>query len=598
MRIKNIAIKRFRSIENLSLDFDNLTLLCGPNSSGKSNVLRAIQVALEPDAPREVIYQHTPVSRREGRGKFNMDISIQFTDCPPALYELAGVIPETDLTYRVSISRAGNYTRTLGGRQVSHSDIVPHIDVIYVPPIRDLAAGGISPFRELLAQALRKARGAGNLNAVRQRIASILHQRAHGLLTGHAEFVKRTLGADGLQVDLGNILLDDLYNSVSLAVQDNGQTLPLSDFGTGHQSAVILHLFRQLGESMPGSTVFLFEEPDNHLHPATIRVIGDDLATISVNSQVIATSHSPILIGHVGLRNVRVLGNSNRVTVTRPLNLADRSDSDIRDKLSRFGLRATEPLLAKRIIVCEGSSDVTVLSEIARQRLGRSPDQMDVVITSAGGKGQVAILCEFLASLGADWRAVLDRDASQSSEAPFSKEVTTEAEKEAALAALPAVLAVLNDDRARGLAKSLRSVEAELGGALPRPEAYAGSRLEKILRGHITHNDETALIAHLAGGGRRAFQAVLKRYGVWLWSSDLESALIPDDAAAVLVEQELIRLGELRAPVPAAGRLTAIRKRAKFGEDTEPLRAITSAVIDGNIGREMIECVKFLFEGV
>lgn len=39
--------------------------------------------------------------------------------------------------------------------------------------------------------------------------------------------------------------------------------------GTGHQSSVIIHLYRQLGELTGGHTLFLFEEPDNHLHPPT-----------------------------------------------------------------------------------------------------------------------------------------------------------------------------------------------------------------------------------------------------------------------------------------------------------------------------------------
>ena len=51
MRIKTISIKRFRSIMNLSLnieDINEIVTICGANNSGKTNVLRAIEVFFKP----------------------------------------------------------------------------------------------------------------------------------------------------------------------------------------------------------------------------------------------------------------------------------------------------------------------------------------------------------------------------------------------------------------------------------------------------------------------------------------------------------------------------------------------------------------------
>lgn len=42
--IKRIQIKNFRSIENMSIDCDRLTMFVGPNDAGKSNVLRALNL--------------------------------------------------------------------------------------------------------------------------------------------------------------------------------------------------------------------------------------------------------------------------------------------------------------------------------------------------------------------------------------------------------------------------------------------------------------------------------------------------------------------------------------------------------------------------
>lgn len=51
MKLTNIKIQNFRGIEELDIDIYNLLTLIGPNNSGKSSVLRAIQIFLEQTKP-------------------------------------------------------------------------------------------------------------------------------------------------------------------------------------------------------------------------------------------------------------------------------------------------------------------------------------------------------------------------------------------------------------------------------------------------------------------------------------------------------------------------------------------------------------------
>ena len=51
MKIKEISIKRYRSILNLTLeidDIDKISTICGANNVGKTNVLRAIDTFFNP----------------------------------------------------------------------------------------------------------------------------------------------------------------------------------------------------------------------------------------------------------------------------------------------------------------------------------------------------------------------------------------------------------------------------------------------------------------------------------------------------------------------------------------------------------------------
>src|SRR5690554_1605394 len=52
MRISNIEIKRFRSINNLKLEISenyNISTICGQNNVGKTNVLRALNIFFRPN---------------------------------------------------------------------------------------------------------------------------------------------------------------------------------------------------------------------------------------------------------------------------------------------------------------------------------------------------------------------------------------------------------------------------------------------------------------------------------------------------------------------------------------------------------------------
>jgi len=42
MRIKNVAMKNFKSLKNIELKLNNLTLVTGVNSSGKSTFIQSI----------------------------------------------------------------------------------------------------------------------------------------------------------------------------------------------------------------------------------------------------------------------------------------------------------------------------------------------------------------------------------------------------------------------------------------------------------------------------------------------------------------------------------------------------------------------------
>src|ERR1035438_10475451 len=96
MKITDVAIEKFRSIHEMDFKAASLTAICGPNSCGKSNILRAIKFAFLPryDADRmpnnfcyDVVGPNTACK-----------VVLTF-DCPtPALAASLGLIPAHPFT--------------------------------------------------------------------------------------------------------------------------------------------------------------------------------------------------------------------------------------------------------------------------------------------------------------------------------------------------------------------------------------------------------------------------------------------------------------------------------------------------------------------
>src|SRR5690606_1475467 len=102
--------------------------------------------------------------------------------------------------------------------------------------------------------------GPGNIRTVTDRARELLERKAEALLEEQTSLVRRLLGAARLSLDTTALDIETLYEHIGLRIELAGADYPLSVFGTGHQSAVIMRLYEQLGREMAGEVLYLFEE--------------------------------------------------------------------------------------------------------------------------------------------------------------------------------------------------------------------------------------------------------------------------------------------------------------------------------------------------
>jgi energy-coupling factor transporter ATP-binding protein EcfA2 len=609
MHISEIRIRNFRSIDDLTIPLGSFAVFCGPNSCGKSNVFRAIQLAFQPQASLSEAQDNLPTSKLVAGGPMlSIWVDCKFDAVPPAVQTLAGItVPSTSYSFR--LTRGGKLTRKLGTRVLTQNDFasfLQHFQPLYVPPIRDLSADGLVPFKHLIKTALQRARGAGNISSVNDAARTLLERRATVLLDGQADLVRRLLHADRLTLDTSSLNIEPIYDNIGLNIHSGATVKPLTSLGTGHQSAVIMHLYRQLGENMPGEVLYLFEEPDNHLHPSTIRSICEDLRGLSASSQVLVSTHSPIFLAHAGVAPLRPLVQTpSGETLSRKITLlSEFSEKHARALLDSYGLRLTEPLLSSRVIVCEGTTDKAILAALFEKRRGLSADDADILLISAGGKDKAVTLCHLLNCLGVDWWCVMDNDAAYSSEVAYMTPGLSTTDVTDCIAAIDGLKTSINvtTKRGRNAVNSLNAIRQELVTSPPPPvQCLDGSPLKVLLERTklISTTEQGQLKTALTTGRKREASSLLTRAKTFIWSGTIEEVLLHDAASEACIETALVAAGQLQAPLAGAPNRTATlsNKLHEAGNIPNVLWQVVSALEDGNLFRrsEVNQCFKLAF---
>jgi len=587
MRIVNVTIENFRSIHKIDFTASALTAICGPNSCGKSNVLRAIKFAFLRSFSAERMTDNICYDVVGGNAACRVKLTF---DSPTPLHTASlGVLAGQQFTYSISVKRNGVKKVHLDGAPLSddrHAQFLDAVLVVHVPPIRDIAAEGLKPFKQTLADVLMKTRGTASFTELNQQVRDVVRARGKSLLDGTRDVARQLLRVDELVVNTNSLDLEQLLPAAGLSVNIGGREVGLDKLGTGHQSSVILKLYRQLGEECEKFVVYLFEEPDNHLHPTSLRAIAKDLTQCAKDdhSQVFLTTHSPYLLNQFDHNSILSLASdASRQTIKRPKNIK-RSDRETKIAIGRYGLKPAEALLANKVVVVEGPTDVTFLSTLVELKTGITPDRQDILIVSAGGKGPVSELAGFLRELGANWQAFFDWDATESTSTPLFRDGLLEADIASLHTAATTIRSELRNlaTKASKATKIVDAMLTELANPPPVRAAFSGSILDEFIRKHsLMNTDEiTALKGAVRLRQPRKAAKLLSPKNIWLWSGSIEEVILRSPDAEGDADAVLRRRGALRQafPTPAERRVAITRLLHDSAHEPEVVRDVVETL--------------------
>lgn len=311
--IKKIKIRYFRSIYTMTLDgCSSLNIISGRNDSGKSNVLRSINLFFneETDWNSKIEFYHDfsvhrldEVRKQSIKGKQFISIEIEFLR--PHSY--AGSLPPIFSVNRTWFRDSKQYQESSNLEALGKSGKLPSslvtarrglqtflnkIHYEHVPAIKDRA------YSQHLLSRLQKALLDSTLDD-----GTGIPQLATNLATTIQKQV------DELQVDflaatgLATVFeppkqLSELFQAFHVVTSNStDQTIPLSSRGDGIQARYLSSVLNYIAEKSNKFFVWGFEEPENSLEFRSAEDLAVDfLKRYSKKSQIFVTTHSPAFV--------------------------------------------------------------------------------------------------------------------------------------------------------------------------------------------------------------------------------------------------------------------------------------------------------------
>jgi len=399
MKIVNVKVKNFRSIESEEIDFSNFNILVGQNNHGKTNFFEALR------------WFFRGFNRMEGKEDLvffensddEISVEIKFTGLQQAISNMTNTAKQTALvnifgedTDEITIRRTTEFddgkkrqlynpeirgwANTMGVDK-TWGEILPELEYVSTKVSPDEIGGykSKSPISEMLSGTLTSIiENDPRYTDLKQKFDELFGNEDSEVrmkldeLGGKVEVYLQKQFPDDAEVRFKVEIpeFNDMLKKFSTKVDDGVET-DIEEKGDGMQRAVMLSIIQVYADFRKESQItrnfiFLLDEAELHLHPSAQRALKEALRDISTtNDQVFVNTHSSVLVtDNESGQNIYKVEKSNKRTDIDKIETDDEKMDVIFDLL---GGSPADLLLPKNFVIVEGPSEYHFIKTI-RQR--------------------------------------------------------------------------------------------------------------------------------------------------------------------------------------------------------------------------------------
>ncbi|HPL69497.1 MAG TPA: AAA family ATPase [Brevefilum sp.] len=437
MIIESIYIKNFRSIKELEIFPSRLCALIGPNSVGKTNIMKAIDLVIgegwttkakvarelfnNPSCPIQIsISFQYPIEYRDRRDNY---VSIR-----KIILEM-GMYPGLHATTKIND----------GQTFYSHDEFKRMYHFIHIPSERQLTRELQVSQWTMLGKLMRViyenyvTKFNNNEDLLKGEFAEKIKPAKDFLEADFSDAITFRKFVDtftryciqnsaGLAHEIKPVLniynLNWFYKTLQIHVNEGliNKFLDSEEVGSGMQNLLMISIFQTYSELMGGKVIFGIEEPEIYLYPHAQRALYNNFIDLSKNTQIFYSTHSPNLVDAERFDDIILLRKNHRLgtyALEKDSSLDKIDFKEQRHKIyTQFNKDRNEIFFSNKVLLVEGASDKILYSTLCERHWNIDLDEKGISIIECSGKGGVNYFIGVCSLIGfTDYFAVWDSDS-------------------------------------------------------------------------------------------------------------------------------------------------------------------------------------------
>jgi predicted ATP-dependent endonuclease of OLD family len=431
--IRNVIINNYRSIEHLDIPFGPMNAFIGPNNSGKSNVLRALDTVIGSTWPSKPFTDRDFYRHDTAR---TIEITVLFEaalQCDAAVHGFRLSYSQAHGIEYCAVDAAGTPLIAFNRPKRVSNEMRDEVALLYLEldrqSERQLRPSGWTLYGKLLRKIeadLPAADRDAFVAAVSGAIAAHLQAHLNPIQQTISDLVQRQTG---LGIQLNFRLLDPMetMKGVRPYVIDPPMDSDPDDVGAGVQSAIAIAIAKAYSDIVRQPLMIAIEEPELFLHPHGMRHFYRLLRELAGSGiQIVYATHERAFVSAGEHQSIHIVRKSNgRTNVTSGSTIVLPAGQAGLQLQSRFNDRLNEAFFASAVVLVEGDAD-EIACKCAFEAHGVQIDRDSISILGLGGINEIPVVARLLRAFGIPTVALVDQDPGNAITAAATAQIIAE----------------------------------------------------------------------------------------------------------------------------------------------------------------------------